>query len=85
MDYEYKILRCQWEIVVQQVDQYGKNISHKTLEVFPNREMAVDNLEKYGVGHPYVQGRWIPKNPNHGYEILEILYKEIPVPHIPSK
>ncbi len=83
MHFEHKIYRCEWLIVIQEVDQYGNNMNEKTiLNAFPRYYMAFEKMPEYGYEHEFVKGRWIPLNASHGYEELQIQYREQLVPYI---
>jgi hypothetical protein len=83
MRFDHKIYRCEWQIVIQDVDQYGKNVDKKkAINALPTYEQAFEKMSEYGREHEYVKGRWIPHKPDHAYQILEIQYKEVQVPYI---
>jgi hypothetical protein len=84
--FDHKIYRCEWQIVIQDVDQYGKNVDKKKLiTALPTYEQAFDKMSEYGREHEYVKGRWIPHNPDHAYQFLEIQYKEVQLSAINGK
>lgn len=80
-DFRIKTLRCEFQVVSQEVDQYGmcgpklERIIHS---VWPTYEEAIEDLKNYGVRHPHT-GRWIPKNRKHSYVILDVQYREVEV------
>ena len=80
-NFNIKTMRCEWQVVIQQVDQYGASIrgSRTVLDSWPSYEEAYLDLPNHGHEHPYVKGRWVPSNPMHGYEILEVQYQEVEV------
>jgi hypothetical protein len=80
-NFRIKTMRCEWQVVIQQVDQYGMSIrgDRSVLESWPTSKEAYLDLPNHGNKHRYVTGRWIPKNPKHDYEILEVQYQEVEV------
>ena len=82
-EFRIKTMRCEWQVVIQQVDQYGCSIrdgrGRSKLSVWPTYEEAYADLPNHGHENPYVKGRWIPKNPMHAYEYLEVQYQEVEV------
>ena len=79
MTNKYKTVRCEWQVVVQGVDQYGN--STKEREVVSTRgslEEAWADLPTYGKESDWVRGRWLPFN-DSGYQILEVQYREVTV------
>ena len=82
MNFDHKIYRCEWQIVINNVDQYGNYGDQITVASFPTFQMAFDKLPDYGYQHEFVKERWIPNNKEHDYQILDIQYKEVRVPYI---
>jgi hypothetical protein len=80
-DFRIKTLRCEWQVVIQQVDQYGCSLRDgcTILAVWPTCEQAYADLPYYGHEDSYVRGRWIPKGALHAYEYLEVQYREVEV------
>jgi hypothetical protein len=80
-EFRIKTMRCEWQVVIQQVDQYGCSIrdGRSKLAVWPTYEEAYADLPNHGHEHLYVKGRWIPSNPMHAYEYLEVQYQEVEV------
>lgn len=78
----YKTYRCEWQIVIQQVDQYGCNLrdGKTVLAKWPSADEAYADLPNHGYEHKHVKGRWIPNNSMHAYEFLEVQYREVVVP-----
>lgn len=79
-EFKYRTVRCEWQIAIVDTDQYGhKENTVAILEAFPTYDLAAANRPKYGVRHQYVQDRWIPHNPTHAYQTLEIRYREVEI------
>lgn len=78
-DFVFKTYRCEWQIVIRQVDQYGCPIrgSDTILAKWPTADEAYADLPNHGCEHEYVKGRWIPSSPISAYEYLEVIYKEV--------
>ncbi len=79
MEYKIKTYRCEWQVQLGEVDQYDRNFKPYETFSFPTRDEAVEHLKKVGIncdlaGH---YGKWIPKNPLHGYCRAEIRYVEV--------
>ncbi len=84
-EFTYILKRAEWQVVIQQVDQYGRpNDLPDTLSSWATREEAVADLPNHGFEHHYVKGRWVPFGAAHGYENLEIQYREVPVAITPN-
>lgn len=67
---------CQWQVVIQPVDQYGKNYGPETvLSRWPTREEALKNRPLHGSEQNH---RYVPFG-GTGYENLNVVYREIPV------
>ena len=75
----YKTYRCEWQIVIQQVDQYGRPLpnSEIILARWPTADQAYVDLSNHGYEHEYVKGRWIPNDAISVYEYLEVHYREV--------
>ena len=80
-EFRIKTLRCEWQVVIQQVDQYGASVNglHTILARWPTYEEAYADLPNHGVEHSHVKGRWIPNSPMHSYEYIEVQYREVEV------
>lgn len=79
--WNYKLRRCEWQIVIQQVDQYHQPVGFaERLESYPTRQEALDNLKRFGIEHRFIKGRWVPIAAAHDYEVLEIVYREVDLP-----
>jgi hypothetical protein len=78
MSYPIKQVSCEWQLVEQEVNQYGfSEGGGKVLESFPSYEEAKNALPLFGKKHSFVD-RWIPHNAKHDYVELQIQYREIP-------
>ena len=55
------------------------------LTSWPTYEAAVIDRPTWAIEHEYVINRWIPKVKNDGYTVIEIRYREVQVPYIPTK
>lgn len=78
--FETKVTRCEWQVVIQQVDQYGKDAgTPKVLKSWPTAEQAWSDLINHGFEHKHVKGRWIPNGATNGYEQLDVRYREVAV------
>lgn len=78
MGFKYKTVRCEWLVVIQDVDQYG--MSTKDREILGSHsthEEAVAAMPSHGREHEWVKGCWIPFNPQHSYRRLEVQYREV--------
>ena len=79
-NFKIKTMRCEWQVVIQQVDQYGASVNGRTLlDSWPTREEAIADLPNHGVKDKYLSDRWIPIGSLHRYEYLEIQYREVEV------
>lgn len=80
-NFRTKTLRCEWQVVIQQVDQYGSKCQHPAvvLDSWPTAEEAYNDLPNHGYEDEYVKGRWIPNNAMCAYEWLEVQYREVEV------
>ncbi len=80
-DFRIKTLRCEWQVVIQQVDQYGCNYPNSAVVLarWPTAEEAYRDLSNHGYEHEYVKGRWIPNGAISAYEYLEVQYREVEV------
>lgn len=80
-DFRIKTIRCEWQVVIQQVDQYGCSLrgGRSILARHPTDLEAYADLPNHGHEDSYVKGRWIPKSPMHAYEYLEVQYQEVEV------
>jgi hypothetical protein len=80
-EFRIKTLRCEWQVVIQEVDQYGCSIhdSRFVLARWPTYEEAYTDLPNHGREHEYVKGRWIPDDAISDYEWLEVQYREVEV------
>lgn len=78
-EFRIKKLRCEWQVVIQQVDQYGCSIhdSRVVLARWPTYEEAYQDLPNHGYEHEFVKGRWIPADAISVYEYLEVQYREV--------
>jgi hypothetical protein len=79
-NFRTKTIRCEWQVVIQQVDQYGCNYptSAVVLDRWPTAEEAYADLPNHGFEHEYVKGRWLPNaGPSNGW--LEVQYREVEV------
>jgi hypothetical protein len=77
-EFRIKTLRCEGQVVIQQVDQYGCSIRdvRVILSRWPTYEEAYADLPNHGYEHEYVKGRWIPNDDISAYEYLEVQYRE---------
>lgn len=75
----HKTYRCEWQIVIQQVDQYGCNYPNGAVVLgrWPTAEDAYNDLPNHGHEHEYVKGRWVPNDAISTYEWLEVQYREV--------
>ena len=80
-DFRIKTLRCEWLVVIQQVDQYGASNrgQRSILARWPTADEAYNDLPNHGVELEHVKGRWIPNSPMHAYEYLEVQYREVEI------
>lgn len=80
-DFKIKHLRCEWQVVIQCVDQYGYTPGERreVLSTWPSRDEALLDLPNHGTPHKYVKGRWVPTNFTSEYELLEVQYKEVEI------
>ena len=83
-EFRIKTLRCEWQVVIQQVDQYGCNIndsndSRVILTRWPTYEEAYNDLQNHGYEHEHVKGRWIPNDGISAYEWLQVQYREVEI------
>ena len=79
-DFRIKTLRCEWQVVVQQVDQYDQNVGQPTvLSAWPTYEAAYADLVNHGREHEFVINRWIPKTATNEFECLEVRYREVEI------
>lgn len=82
MKFRHKTIRCEWQVVSQEVDQYGmsgprsERVVHST---WPDYDEARADLPNWGTESPFVPGRWFPKDAKHGYMLLEVQYREVVV------
>jgi hypothetical protein len=87
-DWDYKVYRCEWRIVLRPVGQYGEHQPDATvLAYWPTFEDAVIDIPNWAIEYEYAPGfkRWVPKVGNDGYNVISIGYKEVEVPYIPGK
>jgi hypothetical protein len=81
-DFRIKTLRCEWQVVSQEVDQYGMTgpaLKRIVFSVWPTSEEAYNDLPNYGYEHAHVKGRWIPNGTISNYQRLEVQYREVEV------
>lgn len=81
-EFRIKTLRCEWLVVIQQVDQYGcpqRGDFRSILAIWPTADEAYADLPNHGVENEFVKGRWIPKNPMHAYEYVQVQYREVEI------
>jgi hypothetical protein len=80
-NFRTKTIRCEWQVVIQQVDQYGCNYPNSAvvLDRWPTAEEAYADLPNHGREHEFVKGRWIPNDAISAYEWLEVQYREVEV------
>ena len=77
--FKFKTFRCEWQVVIQPVGQYGENDGGAVvISGWPTYEEAVADRPNHGYEHQYVKGRWVPNGAND-YQNLEIRYKEVEV------
>lgn len=75
-----KTYACQWQVVVQPVDQYGKSQGAPTvLSRWAHREDAVADLPTHGAQNPHT-GSWHPHG-GSAYEDLKVIYREVLIAH----
>jgi len=78
--FKIKTLRCEWQVVIQHVDQYGMSTKDRTvLDIWPTYEEAKADLPNHGKQSDHVFSRWIPNIENTRYVVLEIQYREVEV------
>lgn len=71
-----KTYECQWQVVIQPTDQYGKSDGPATvLSRWATREEAIADLPNHGVEQP-LTWRWVPHG-STGYEDLKVVYREV--------
>jgi hypothetical protein len=80
-EFRIKTLRCEWQVVIQIVDQYGCAMrdSRVVLASWPTADEAYQDLPNHGSEHKYVMGRWIPDHSISAYEWLEVQYREVEI------
>ena len=80
-EFRIKTFRCEWQVVIQQVDQYGCAIrdSQTILARWPTYEEAYADLPNHGYESEFVKGRWIPDDATLLYEYLEVQYREVEI------
>lgn len=80
-EFRIKILRCEWQVVIQEVDQYGCSIhnSRTILSRWPTYQEAFNDLQNHGYEHKHVKGRWIPNHAISAYKYLQVQYHEVEV------
>ncbi len=80
-DFHIKTLRCEWQVVIQQVDEYGCNYPNSAVVLarWPTAEEAYRDLPNHGYEHEYVKGRWIPNDAICAAEWLEVQYREVEI------
>jgi hypothetical protein len=84
-EFRIKTLRCEWQVVIQQVDQYGCNTNdglagdRVVLSRWPTYQEAYNDLQNHGYEHEHVKGRWIPNDGISAYEWLQVQYREVEV------
>jgi hypothetical protein len=80
-EFRIKTLRCEWQVVIQQVDQYGCIIrdSLVILSRWPTHEKASNDLKNHGYEDKHIRGRWIPDDAISAYEWLEVQYREVEI------
>lgn len=80
-EFRIKTLRCEWLVVIQQVDQYGANLNgnRSILAIWPTADEAYADLPNHSVESEFVKGRWIPKSPMHAYEYVQVQYREVEI------
>lgn len=80
-EFRIKTLRCEWQVVIQQVDQYGCSIRDGLviLARWPTHEKAYNDLKNHGYEDKYIRGRWIPNDAISAYEVVEVQYREVEV------
>lgn len=80
-EFQIKCYRVEWQICIQQLDQYDMPMEETVIDSFPTRDEAIANLPVYGVRHKHLVDRWIPKDATHGYQRLVVRYKEVLLEH----
>ena len=79
MTFKYKTVRCEWQVVVQGVDQYGMSTKEReVLTSWGSYDEAKADRPNHGAESQWVKGRWLPFNDN-GYQILDVKYREVTV------
>jgi hypothetical protein len=80
-EFRIKTLRCEWQVVIQQVDQYGCSIhdDRTILARWPTYEEAYADLPNHGNKDTFVEGRWRPEGAKWAYEFLEVQYREVEI------
>lgn len=81
-EFQTKCYRVEWQICIQQLDQYNMPMEEAVIDSFPTRDEAIANLPVYGVPKrlQFIE-RWIPKDATHGYQRLVVRYNEVLLEH----
>jgi len=80
-DFIIKKLRCEWQVVIQEVDQYWRDVTgghgyHEILSVWPTYELARNDIPNHG--HETANGKWFPNSfPGSAYHVLTVKYTEV--------
>ena len=87
MTFKYKTVRCEWQVVIQGVDQCGMSTKDReVLTSWGSYDEALADLPNHGAeSQQGIHGRWIPApykaSPwlGNDYQILEVQYREVTV------
>ena len=80
MTFKYKTVRCEWQVVIQGVDQYGMSTKDReVLTTWGTYDEALADRPYHGMESQWVKGRWEPFNDTSGYQNLEVQYREVVV------
>ena len=80
MKFKHKTVRSEWQVVSQEVDQYGMSgprLERVVYSVWPDYDEARADLPNWGHESPFVPGRWFPSDAKHSYVLLEVQYREV--------
>lgn len=80
-EFHIKKLRCEWQVVVYQIDPHGCKYPDSALVLsrWPTADEAYRDLPNHGYEDELVKGRWIPNNAISIHEWLEVCYQEVEV------
>lgn len=79
-NFKIKTLRCEWQVVIQDVDQYGRDTADReVLSSWPTVDEARADRFIHGYEDEYVKGRWRPHGAKHSYQLLDVQYREVEI------